>query len=262
MVMKCKVCASDSDYVFTQKLLQKYMCSYFFCGNCGFLQTEEPTWLHEAYSDAIACCDTGLVQRNLNNARVLAVFLFSQFGNRGCFADISGGTGLLVRLMRDIGLDYYWEDPYCQNTHAKGFELNQSLGRLNAVTGFEVLEHLTQPVEFISDLMNRTNADMFVFSTLLFDGTPPTPGKWWYYGTDTGQHISFYQVRTLKEMAEKLNLVYFSIGSLGVFARHKIRTRLSSLLVGPALRFSFPIIRRLLKSKTNSDFQLILNRIR
>ena len=50
---KCKICDSNSHYFATAKVLQKYNVDYFQCSNCGFVQTEEPYWLDEAYSEAI-----------------------------------------------------------------------------------------------------------------------------------------------------------------------------------------------------------------
>ena len=43
----------------------KYQIDYFFCKNCGFLQTEKPYWLEEAYKDSINDSDTGYLQRNV-----------------------------------------------------------------------------------------------------------------------------------------------------------------------------------------------------
>jgi glycosyltransferase involved in cell wall biosynthesis len=50
---KCKVCGSNSPYFASAKILQKYDVKYYQCHSCGFVQTEEPYWLNEAYTDAI-----------------------------------------------------------------------------------------------------------------------------------------------------------------------------------------------------------------
>jgi len=36
-----------------------------------------------------------------------------------------------------------------------------------------------------------------IFTTELFEGTPPAPSHWWYYSFETGQHIAFFQRRAL-----------------------------------------------------------------
>ncbi len=38
---KCPICQSGREKIFRAKLLQKYEVDYFFCQNCGFLQTEK-----------------------------------------------------------------------------------------------------------------------------------------------------------------------------------------------------------------------------
>ena len=64
--MNCKICTQPVSFEFNVKLLNKYQVDFFYCKSCGFLQTEKPYWLDEAYSEAIAIADTGLVARNIN----------------------------------------------------------------------------------------------------------------------------------------------------------------------------------------------------
>lgn len=51
--MTCKICGKENKFIFKAKILKKYDVSYFHCENCGFLQTEEPHWLSEAYKSPI-----------------------------------------------------------------------------------------------------------------------------------------------------------------------------------------------------------------
>ena len=62
--MECKICESESHKFAKASVLGRYEVDYFQCSNCGFVQTEDPYWLEEAYSDAIASSDVGLVFRN------------------------------------------------------------------------------------------------------------------------------------------------------------------------------------------------------
>jgi len=119
------------------------------------LQTEEPYWLEEAYDSAIAVTDTGLVQRNIGIAGKLASMLYFSLDIRGRCLDIAGGYGMLVRLMRDFGFDFYWEDKYCDNILAQGFEASNLDNDFDAVTAFEVLEHVHDPVGFVKEVMGR-----------------------------------------------------------------------------------------------------------
>src|SRR5262249_10032613 len=104
----CPVCGSVMRPAFRSLVLRKHDVEYWHCNDCGFLCTEEPYWLEEAYADAIVVEDTGIMQRNLVMAARLASLLYFRFDARGRFVDVAGGYGVLVRLMRDLGLDFYW----------------------------------------------------------------------------------------------------------------------------------------------------------
>ncbi|MFM6453388.1 MAG: methyltransferase domain-containing protein, partial [Planktothrix sp.] len=113
--MKCKVCDSQSNYFATAQILNKYDINYFQCLNCGFVQTEEPYWLEEAYSNAIAMSDVGLVFRNLMFSDLTSTLIFNFFDHNSKFLDYGAGYGLFVRLMRDKGFNFYGFDKFCKN---------------------------------------------------------------------------------------------------------------------------------------------------
>jgi hypothetical protein len=211
--MKCRICAGNSVHAFTRTIMHRYSCKYFFCETCGLLQTEDPYWLPEAYSNAIADSDTGLITRNINISKLVATLLFSIFRTKGKYLDVAGGYGILTRLMRDRGFDYYWSDMYCENLFARGYEAAPD-DTFSAVTAFEVLEHVSDPVLFIHETLKQAKTRTFLFSTELFQGTPPIPDSWWYYAFESGQHISFYQHKTLKFIANELGLNFYSHGSI------------------------------------------------
>ena len=170
----------------------KYECGYYYCGVCRFLQTEEPYWLDEAYSSAIAAADTGLVERNVAISKRLSTILFFLFERREGILHVAGGYGMLTRLMRDIGFDFYWSDKYCENLLVRGFEDWAGASPYTAVTAFEVLEHVPDPLRFVTESTGRSSTRTMVFSSTLFEGAPPRPGTWWYYAFETGQHVSFF----------------------------------------------------------------------
>lgn len=251
--MNCRICSGRMRQAFSHPVLEKHECSYFYCNDCGFLQTEEPYWLDEAYATAIAASDTGLVQRNLALSKKVAALLFFLFDPNGKFLDVAGGYGLLTRLMRDTGFDFYWSDKYCENMLAHGFEASFDTA-YTAVTAFEVLEHLTDPVAFITDTMERARTRSLLFSTELFEGQPPRPESWWYYMFSTGQHVSFYQRRTLHTIASKLGLRFYSRRSIHLLTDKKVSARAYSLLSCSKVSGLISLfISRLRVSKTMSD---------
>jgi hypothetical protein len=260
--LKCTLCDGDRHHHFTQRILNKYEVDYFYCNHCGLLQTEQPHWLDEAYKDAIADADTGLVTRNIDIAGKLGNVLLFLFGKDGRYLDIAGGYGMLTRLMRDVGFDFYWSDPYCENILSKGFELSTTEPPFTAITAFEVLEHVYDPLEFIQSSFDQAQTSTLIFSTELFSGSPPAFSDWYYYVPETGKHISFYQVKTLQFIANKLSLQLHSSGSFHVLTNETVSTQLMKILVTARLSNLIKSYVKLVmrsRSKTMVDHHKMLN---
>jgi hypothetical protein len=223
----CKICGNDTRVHDSALVLHKYKVTYYFCPNCGFVQTEEPYWLEEAYSKAIAQADTGIMSRNLTNASSL--LLFMQFMDRGPCLDFGGGHGILTRIMRDYGFDFYHYDKYAENLFACGFEGNLDK-TYKLITAFENFEHFVNPLEEIEKLVSIT--DILFFSTTLLSCPLPSPiMDWWYYAPDTGQHISFYSKHALQFIAKKYGMNLLSDNcQTHILSNNKINKRFFLLL--------------------------------
>ena len=210
--MKCKICESDSHHFAQGKVLGKYDVDYFQCSNCGFVQTEEPYWLDEAYSQPIASSDVGLAYRNLSFSQFTKNLLFNFFNHQENFLDYGGGYGLFVRLMRDAGFEFYWFDKFCQNIFAEGLEIDATANnQFELVTAFEVFEHLVHPIGELEDLLKLSRN--ILLSTELLPESNPKPHEWWYYVLHEGQHIAIYTAKSLAIIAAKFNLNLYSNGS-------------------------------------------------
>lgn len=261
--LECSVCGSRARRHSTLRLMGKYDSDLYSCKNCGFLFFPRPSWLEEAYSAPIASTDTGLMLRNIKISEQLAVFLYFVLGERGLgrYVDAAGGYGVLVRLMRDWGFQFFWQDKYCVNAMAPGFEFSgQEL--VSAVTAMEVLEHLENPLGFCRDALESNGTDTLIFSTCLYEGAVPDPKTWSYYSLETGQHIGFFQRCTLEYIASQLSCFYYGFGDMHVISRRPLNrfwmkiafSRLRSLFTGH--------VRRRMKSLVTEDHQSMVERLR
>lgn len=234
----CKICLAPVSPFARARLLNRYDVSYHRCDECGFVQTEEPYWLEEAYSDAIAASDIGLVSRNIMLALMTRSLIRVCLNPAGRFLDYAGGYGLLVRLMRDAGYDFHLYDRHCDNIFAQGFAaLDGDGGKYDLVTAFEFLEHTLNPLEEMELMLARSRN--ILFTTEIHPASAPRPEDWWYFGLDHGQHISIFSIDSLRIMADKLSLNYYTNGrSIHLFTERK----LSPVIFKIATLYSFAAV--------------------
>ncbi len=214
-ILNCLIC-SNKTYLFTNgKILSKYNISYFKCPNCGFVQTEFPYWLDEAYNSAITNSDIGLISRNIELWKNVTAILKIYFPKMKKGLDYGGGYGIFTRLMRDSGFEFEWYDRYCENIFANGFEKTQD--HYDVLTAFELFEHFDNPMEQIKTLMELS--DNVICSTELIPKETPAISEWWYYSEETGQHISFYSNEAMKFIASFYNRYYLSYKNIHIFSK-------------------------------------------
>ena len=218
--MICKICSTTQTSFAKARLLSKYDVLYFKCPHCGFIQTEDPYWLDEAYANVIAPSDVGAVSRASSLAETTSHYISLLFNSDGRFLDYGGGYGLFVRMMRDKGFDFSWYDKYAKNLLARGFEASNGES-FELVTAFEVLEHLHDPLSEIEKILSFSRN--ILFTTLIVPKPCPLPNQWSYYALETGQHVSFYSIRSLQIIAEKFKLrLHTSGGYLHLLTKEKI----------------------------------------
>lgn len=235
-------------------MLHRYDVEYFRCSVCGFVQSENPYWLSEAYEHSITLSDTGVMARNLYLCDLASLAIFFFFERNGKFLDFSGGYGLLTRMMRDVGFDFFWHDKYSPNLVARLFEYDGSM-QIDLVTSFEAFEHFDQPIAEIENIL-KINRNI-LFSTELIPDQVPNPTEWWYYGFEHGQHISFYSRRSLEYIAEKYQLNLYSYGrSLHLLTEKKIGQNIFSTVLKLRRFGLFKYVKLRMKSKTVDDMYM------
>ncbi len=257
---ECPICKTEMRECFQGKILNKHLVKYIQCNRCRFLQTEQPFWLEEAYNNPINIDDTGSLQRNIDTSDTVSILILHNFDRNGVFVDYAGGHGVFTRLMRDKGFDFLWFDPYCQNIFARGFEYNlQDDKKITLVTAIEAFEHFVNPLEEIQKIMNISKN--IIFSTELLPEPAPPIDSWWYYGREHGQHVSFYNRKTLEIIAEKFGVNYYSFMGLQIFSNHKLNIKKMKLIF-KIYKIKKRILNRAkLSSKIWSDHVLLRSRM-
>ncbi|MCK4650942.1 class I SAM-dependent methyltransferase [Candidatus Babeliales bacterium] len=254
--MNCRICNYKSKHVFSTTILNKYNdIKYYHCDNCKFLQTQEPFWLTEAYSDSISRQDTGVMSRNISLSKVVSVIIYFLFNRNDKFLDYGGGYGIFTRLMRDIGFDFYWYDPYSNNLVSRGFEYSKNLKNIELITSFECFEHFIKPLEDIEKIISISSN--VIFTTQLLSESVPKPKDWWYYSLQTGQHISFYSKSTLEFIAKKYDLNLYSWGGIHLFTKKNIKRFIFNKLMQYRKWFLFNYVKMKMKSRTVDDMNFI-----
>jgi len=247
----CRLCSSRLGKSIFNGIIFDHSVHYFECLNCGYVQTEQPFWLEKAYFSAINNCDTGIMARNQSNVGLILATLNSLKSLDGMVVDYAGGYGILVRLLRDRGIEALWSDPYCKNLLAVGFE--HANEKADLVTAFEAFEHFVDPLIEVDKLF--AIAPNLLISTSLIASPAPRPDQWWYYGLDHGQHIGFFRVKTLQFIAKKFNKYLVTDGvSCHLFSEKPISELQWKMHIRLARRFP-ALYGRNLRSKTWSDFE-------
>jgi hypothetical protein len=208
--MNCTICERPTKFFQTGQLLGRHQVDYWHCPHCGSIGTESPFWLPEAYdARAITSTDVGLVCRNLELSRITSVILRYCYPTNSQFLDYGGGYGLLVRLMRDRGYNFHWQDEYCGNLFAVNWVASPDV-QYELLTAFEVMEHLPKPIETIAAMFQQ--APNILFSTELIPNPTPDLAAWDYYGLEHGQHVTLYTTTALKHLAQRWNKYFYSNG--------------------------------------------------
>lgn len=211
----CRACGARSVACFDGRVLERIAVTYHRCTQCMTLQLPNPHWLDEAYRQAPAPDpDTGRLMRaqivyrvirRLRSLRLLASPLR--------VLDEGAGLGLLVRLLRDDGVEAWGHDPYARPVVAEPFILPQwPDGCFSLVCATEVIEHTEDPRGFVSALSDRLDdAGLLLLTTELYRPDQlPDARQWAYLAPQHGQHITFLSEAGLRTVAEQARLHWWS----------------------------------------------------
>lgn len=212
---KCKLCFGATHFRFTKTVFGRYTAQYFECARCGCLQISDTPWLAEAYAEANWASDTGLVARNIQLACTIGAFLERSCQPTDTVIDYGGGTGLLTRLLRDMGWQVLCNDPFHQPLFVRAFHI-ASIQETNArvIIASEVFEHFSEPRESLLSLLRA--APIVIFTTELYTDQDQ---NWHYLAPEGGQHIFFFSERSIASVAASNNFEMIDAGFLKYLVR-------------------------------------------
>ncbi|MCI0474133.1 MAG: class I SAM-dependent methyltransferase, partial [Ignavibacteria bacterium] len=203
--------------------------------------------------------DIGLLKRNADLVPATANVISRFFDSSKKFIDYGAGYGVFVRMMRDRGYDFYWQDRYCENLYAKEFEYKNG-DKYELLTAYEVFEHLPDPVPEINLMLKHS--DSILFSTYLLPEGNPKPGEWWYYATDHGQHVSIYTRKSLEVLAGISGKRYYTNGkNIHLFSGKKISNLYFKLLTMPYSSAAFSVLSGK-KSLLDDDYKKVIGKLK
>lgn len=197
---RCRLCSSKTMPRFVKRILGKYDIQFMQCVYCDSMQTEKPYWLGESYSDERRQLDTNAVARAQTWQRLLFMAMRGlRLGGSATVLDWGAGDGLLVRMLRDVGLNTFYHDPLATNVYAYGQDWSGASCNINAMVAFEVWEHLATPAEDLAEMFD-VNPDVYFATTNLYTGQGE---DWSYLNLLTGRHVFFYSPKAVEFISEK-----------------------------------------------------------
>lgn len=208
----CRLCDGITTKEFDKKILDQYIVQYYRCESCNSLQTELPYWLEEAYKPENERFDTGQVIRSIHNASILNALLNHLQLQSSLIIDYGCGSGLTVRLLRDLGLNAYGYDAYSIPRLAAGFHINE-LSSADVINLCEVAEHFDEPLKYFDSIFT-SNTKLVLMQTELFSNVNP---EWNYLTPEHGQHIFFYSAKSIQFISNRYKIAATFLGEYVLF---------------------------------------------
>jgi hypothetical protein len=215
----CRLCGGPTDPQFHATVLGSHKVGYHQCQTCHSLQTDVPYWLKEAYAQShLSRADSGAVARALQSqAIVYTIARILRLQRSASVLDFGGGSGLLCRLLRDIGFDARRSDAHAPNDFAQGFD-DDGATTYSIVCAFEVVEHFAQPAQELPNIFNRA-ADLVVLGTNIYERQGH---EWWYLSPGMGQHVFFYSADAMTHIARRFDFRYCRDAGVHIFAKRQL----------------------------------------
>jgi hypothetical protein len=197
----CRLCGGTATHCFDKRVLDRLDVAYYRCGSCRSIETQEPTWLEAAYAIPPNHIDVGAGSRTFKNWIGLTTLLDAlAFPRTAMAVDFGSASGLLGRLMRDVGYNFHAFDKYATSTFSNYFTVDDPVrARPMLITAFEVFEHLPEPAVTLDELFSA-GAALIAFTTWFCDDADE---NWVYFVEECGQHVFFYSEQAMRNIAAR-----------------------------------------------------------
>lgn len=202
--VKCVICEGTTEIKLHVDIHDWQKQPLFQCRACSFYFFHQPDWLPQSFSAELNELDLGSVARCSFVADFMAA-IFSSDRENTRVLDWGGGDGLLTRLLRERGFDCVWYDPFVQPRFV-GDAIYEGDSPVGVTVASEVFLHLTDPLRALRSLL--AISDIVVVTAVV----PPKQvnPNWWYLMPETGQHVSFFPITALKELANRTDTCLYS----------------------------------------------------
>ncbi|RRS00013.1 glycosyltransferase [Aquabacterium soli] len=224
----CRLCGGTTQWLFNKRVLHKYDVQFRQCSRCAATQTEKPYWLDEAYMPENEKFDTGQVTRSLINAAVInSLVPMAGLGANARVLDYGCGSGLMVRTLRDTGVDAWGYDRYSSPRLALGFQ-TQTFSGFDVVNLCEVVERFDEPRQHF-DALFASNPSLVLIQTVI---APQVTESWDYITPEHGQHIFFLAPATVNWLCQTYGRQPVAVAGFQVLVRPDVAERLIDPVTG------------------------------
>lgn len=232
--MKCWICGSDKNKFLWGKEFNKELVSsdvaitndqygktlpLYECLNCSFTYAyplpDNILSLYENLEDELYVESLNPRFKEMRHLMKMAVNYHPEAKN---ILDVGAGVGLMVKAATELGLNATGVEPskWLVSQAKKLFNINLIEGivpneelagkKFDIVFAVDVIEHLSEPIEFLNILKNYLNDD-----GIIFIATPDSKSflakklgrKWWHYRL---AHIGYFNHKCMKEAVSKVNM--------------------------------------------------------
>ena len=198
MNTNCKICSSETELWYDKQ----FNINYYHCNNCQFISMDDNNIVSKESEKEVYDLHNNSYENEgyLNMFRGFIDASIIPFASEGKTA-LDFGSGPEPVLAQLLGKEYKYKlDIYdLYYSPKKVYENN----KYDLITSTEVIEHISNPLEYFELFKSLLNKDGILGLMTLFHHEDKTHFMDWHYRRDT-THISFFTPKTMDYIANKI----------------------------------------------------------